>query len=43
MDIKIWGGGHWEENEKRCNQNGMSPAAVTPNLLMESDEKDIIV
>jgi hypothetical protein len=34
---------HIGRNEKRHNYNGLSPAAVTHNLLMESKEKHIFV
>ena len=40
-DIKFFK--YRQENEKRCNQNGMSPAALTQNLLMDSEEKELIV
>ena len=41
MDLKFLRG--TIKKMRKDNQNGMSPAAVTQNLLMESEEKDIIV
>jgi hypothetical protein len=41
MDIKFFWV-YWEKNEKRHKKNGMSLAAATQNLLMESEEREII-